>query len=122
MEKLDYFSINQPYALLLSFSLFMVFKELTIPYSKTINLLGASTFGVYLFHDNNLLRSYMWLDIFHIAESKYLIPYSLLLMIVVFAIGFLLNRIYQKTLAKTGDRLFLLLQKAGSAITEKCSS
>ena len=42
----------------------MFFKDLNIRYSKVINLIGASTFGVLLIHANSdIMRQWLWQDI-----------------------------------------------------------
>lgn len=47
------------FAVLLSVSLFEIFRRLHLPNSKVINRLGASTFMVYLIHDNSFFYS-LW--------------------------------------------------------------
>lgn len=44
---------------------FMYFKNLEIKYSKLINAIGASTFGVLLIHANSdTMRKWLWTDLF----------------------------------------------------------
>lgn len=43
---------------------FMLFKSLRIPYSRTINCMGAATFGVLLIHSNSdAMRTWLWRDL-----------------------------------------------------------
>lgn len=54
---------NAPIALLLSVTSFMLFKNLKIDYNKTINAIGATTFGVLLIHANcSSMRQWLWRD------------------------------------------------------------
>lgn len=54
---------NAIFAVLVGISSFMFFKDLQMPHSKIINTLGASTFGVFLIHDNSdAMRSWLWGD------------------------------------------------------------
>ena len=63
------------------------FRALDIPHSKIINLLASATFGVYLIHDNNFVRPFLWHTVFKNAsfqESPYLIPYSIAVILTVY--------------------------------------
>lgn len=54
---------NAILAVLVGISSFMFFKDVTIPYNKFINTLGASTFGVLLIHANSdAMRTWLWCD------------------------------------------------------------
>lgn len=57
---------NKMLALLTSVTAFMFFKHLNIGYSRTINIMGASTFGVLLIHANSdAMRRWLWQDTLH---------------------------------------------------------
>ena len=63
----------------ISLCLFMCFATLKMHYHKWINTMASAVFGVYLIHDNNIIRKLLWLDWFRNAEyqdSLLLIPYS----------------------------------------------
>ena len=54
---------NAILAVITSVCSFMFFKDLKIPYSKFVNTLGASTFGVLLIHANSdAMRAWLWRD------------------------------------------------------------
>lgn len=54
---------NAILAVLVGISSFMFVKDIQIPYSKFINTLGASTFGVLLIHANSdAMRTWLWRD------------------------------------------------------------
>lgn len=54
---------NKFLALSLALSSFMYFKDLNIPYSRIINILGSATFGVLLIHANSdAMRQWLWKD------------------------------------------------------------
>lgn len=60
---------------LLSICIFMVFKNMDIGYSKIINRIASTTFGIYLIHDNEYVRSFLWKELLHNAsymDSMYL--------------------------------------------------
>jgi surface polysaccharide O-acyltransferase-like enzyme len=43
-----------------SVSLFLYFKNIEIGSNKIINKIASTTFGIYLIHDNGLMRRYLW--------------------------------------------------------------
>lgn len=54
---------NKFFAVAVAVSSFLWFKNLNITYSKTINWIGASTFGVLLIHANSdAMRQWLWKD------------------------------------------------------------
>ena len=83
-----YFSgINKLPILLLSVSMFLTFKNLNIKNNNFINAIASTMFGVYLIHDNILVRPFIWKTIFKNAEfldSEYLFLHSILTSIIVF--------------------------------------
>lgn len=72
---------------LIAILLFVGVKNTEISYRKTINVVASATFGVYLIHENRWVRSYLWETVFYRAGLKgslYLIPYSILVIGVVY--------------------------------------
>ncbi len=68
-------------------ALFMYFVKKDIGYHKWINFVATATFGVYLIHDNSIVRPFLWLTIFKNAQyqdSLVLIPYSVAVVCVVY--------------------------------------
>ena len=54
---------NHLFALLLSVSSFMMFKNLEIKYNRWINMIAATTFGVFLIHTRgDDMRHWLWYD------------------------------------------------------------
>ena len=95
MEKLP--------TLLISLTLFMGFVTLKIDYHKWINTLASATFGVYLIHDNNIVRPFLWIDVFQnfkYQNSLFLIPYSILVVIFVYMICTFIDLIRQRIFEK----------------------
>ena len=43
-----------------SISLFCTFKNINFNNSKIINIISSATLGVYLIHDNNIIRPILW--------------------------------------------------------------
>ena len=71
---------NSVFAVLVSIFLFLFFKNLHISYSKLINLIAASCFGVLLIHANSdAMRHFLWHDLLHntsFFNSNYLVYHA----------------------------------------------
>lgn len=63
-----YFRLNSIYTLFVSLSLFYLFANLKIENNRIINYISASMFGVYLIHDNDLVRPFLWNSLLHVAD------------------------------------------------------
>ncbi len=79
-----------------SISLFLYFRKLDIGSKKIINNISITTFGIYLIHDNNLIRSYLWE---HIAKnnsfynSKWLSLHAVITISLVFFISMIVESV-----------------------------
>lgn len=68
---------------------FMFFKNLSVPYSKFINTLGASTFGVMLIHGNRNVRNWLWFDLLNntgVYHESYVWGHAVLSVIGIFTV------------------------------------
>lgn len=97
---------------LISVTLFIGFLGLPIKYNRLINAIASATFGVYLIHDDNLVRPFLWETLFKdvsYADSNLLIPYSIAVIVLVFVVCTLIElfRIYviEKHYMKSVDDL-----------------
>ncbi len=100
-----------------SVSLFCVFHNLPIKPSKTINTIASAMFGVYLIHDSNLLRPYLWLTLFEnkaYQYSPYLFAHAAGAIAAVFAVCTVLSLLYNLTIGKWADPLYRRGQKAAA--------
>lgn len=89
-------------------SLFMIFEKSDIGHIKWINIIASATFGVYLIHDNSIIRNLLWHDIFKNAQyqdSIILIPYSIIVVAIVYVICTLIDLLRQLII----ERPFMLL-------------
>lgn len=71
-------------------------------YSKLINTIAGCTFGIYLIHDNLIVRKILWKEILPVANyinSPFLIFIMLGAVIVVFVFCLLIELLRQKTIA-----------------------
>ena len=81
---------NQILALTTGISSFLFFKNLRMPYSKVINAIGSTTFGVLCIHANsNAMRSFLWKDLFKNGEyydSSFFLIHSFGVVLLVFTV------------------------------------
>ena len=91
--------------------IFGFFKNLKISFSRFINIVAGTTFGVYLIHENLLLNKIIWHRICGLdkwTSSSMLIPYMLVLVPAVFAccsaIEFARQIIIERPLMRLLDR------------------
>ncbi len=105
LNKLTEFGRNGTYyydqqrlpMLAIAFFLFLGFKNRKSVSSKAVNVVASGMFGVYLLHDNSLVRAFLWKESFPFwdyAYSPLLIPYSLGVCAGVFAVCTLLSLAY----------------------------
>lgn len=94
--------------------LFSFFARIHIPENRFINAVAQTTFGIYLIHDNNVFRLFIWDYIFRVSEVQFRSAYFPLLaaadVIAVFAvcsiIDFLRLRFIQPGYMTFSERLF----------------
>lgn len=89
VHAIDFFGMERFPILLMALFLFMTFAKLKIKFNKWINVIASATFGVYLIHDSSYIRYYIWWNIFKInqyQESLFLIPYSILVVFIIYVL------------------------------------
>lgn len=89
-------AMNNLLILFCSITLFFGFLNARATYNSYINRIAQSTFGVYLIHDNNLLRPLLWEDIFRtrtFLHSDILILHAVFAIISVFLVCTLIDQI-----------------------------
>lgn len=126
-----YFTGQKSFPLLISsIGIFLGFKNLKIQNFKIINLVSSTTLGIYLIHDNFLLREFLWLKFFKVSEhfyDKYLLIYSLKIIFIVFFACMIIDFIRQiifkytvdKFMGKYFDSYILCFQKRIEKLKKK---
>ena len=108
---------NKIFAVTTAVVSFLWFKNIHIPYSKTINLIGGSTFAVLLIHANSsAMRTWLWQDTVDCVGNYQqplleLTAYSLFVVIAIFASCILIDRVrillIEKPLFQWYDKRYL---------------
>lgn len=94
--------------------LFLSFKKLHLKSNVVVNYIASTTLAIYLFHDHNNVRDFLWIQLFKnstFASSTYLIPYSIGVIIAVFLLGFIVGVLYRYSLYIGFNKVLSLLDK-----------
>lgn len=88
INKVFYFCDEKSiFLLIISISLLLYFKDFNLKYNKYINYIGATTFGIYLMHDNNYVRHFLWQNIFQnyiYYNTNFLVLHAIISILMVF--------------------------------------
>lgn len=74
VEMTDYNNLAHMVLLLTAFGLFIYFKNTDIGAINWINQLASACFGVYLIHEQPMVRQFLWLNLLDNREYDQLIP------------------------------------------------
>ncbi len=103
---------NKLLAVAVSLSSFMWFKDLKIPHSRMINVIGATTFGVLLIHaHSHTMRIWLWSEtvdcVGHFGDSVlWTLGYAVISVLIIFTVcsGIDVQReIHRTQIAKMGS-------------------
>lgn len=110
LSNYDYFlPMNSILIFTLSISTLVLFSKIDIGNIKWINIISSATFGVYLIHDNKLMRDFLWVKIFNnqsYINSNKLILYSIAVILIVYILCTLIDLIRIYILEKPILKLF----------------
>ncbi|MCQ2440645.1 MAG: acyltransferase [Clostridia bacterium] len=98
-----FLNLNSPFILISAIELFVGFLKLKPYSSKIINIISSATFGVYLIHDNNIVRPYLWerlLRVENLFNSKLFVIYAVIDILAVYIVCTLIDLIRQATVEK----------------------
>ncbi len=124
-HPLAFYGTQSVLTFLSALSLFMVFKNIRMGYHKWINVIASATFGVYLIHDNNLVRPFLWKTVFHNAyfqDSILLIPYSIAVTAIVYILCTVLDLLRQRVIERPYMQLINRNTDKLSTVTKKVSN
>ena len=113
------------FVILISITLFYLFKNKDIK-SRLINFVASSTLGIYLIHDNFILRGWIWKEVYpnnNYLYSNYMIVHFIIKVIAVFIICLVIDklRLYliEKPLKKPLDKLYEKVESLSKKVYEK---
>ena len=73
--------------LVISVLMVLGFKNIHMEYHRKINILASATFGIYLLHDHEFVRTFLWETFFKgatFSSSSILIPYAIFCILMVY--------------------------------------
>lgn len=116
-HPLFFIKMNSPFIIILSVSVFVLFKQIKIKNRRFINSVSSLMFGVYLIHDNNLVRPFIWGRLFNVSQyenSSSLYSYSIIVITSIFISCTLLEftRKYIFDLFKIDKKIDEIIHKA----------
>ena len=103
--------------------LFHYFKDLEIHYNKFINQIAVSVFGVYLIHDNNIVRPFLWRTVVqpcNYMDKPYMILYLLAVVFIVFILGIVIDKLVMSVAQKYIDKIVDLLSHINKFKRKAC--
>lgn len=106
--------LNTIFTLSIAIFLFLLFKNMNIKENKLINTVSTSVLGVYLFHDNDIVRPFLWkniLDVSNYMNSPYLILIMIFCCTCIFIIGIFLDKIIKLIFNKTITQICNKIEK-----------
>lgn len=104
-----YSGLNSVLVVVLSVELLLVFLRMKKREIRIINIIASAMFGVYLIHDNFILRPYIWRYIFKNQEmygSQYLIVHAICTISIIFVVCTIIDLIRKYTVEKIGIVLY----------------
>lgn len=116
-QVMDSVKINSLATLFISLFLFNYFASLKIGYNKWINWIASSVFSVYLIHDNQILRPFLWHKLISwaggikgIMLSEYFIFKMILIVIFVFAVCTIFDKCFYFVIKKPFESLSICIE------------
>lgn len=83
------FSGSNFFGLMVAIGMFVVFKNMKISFNKFINTIATTTFAIYLIHDNQLIKDWLWNDVirgYNFFHSDFLLLHMLVSSIGIFLV------------------------------------
>lgn len=68
LGNISLYQMNNPLCYSCAICMFVMFKNIKIKHNPIINFVSSATLGIYLIHDNNYVRPFIWQKIFVISE------------------------------------------------------
>lgn len=114
------------FIVLIAAGLISFFSKIKPFYSKTLNTVAGTTFGIYLIHDNSFFREFMWREIFDVEKystGNYVIIHMLVCAVIIFVACFVIEfarkKVIEKPVLILYDKVYDKLSPKISALSDK---
>ncbi len=131
IEKSNYLFGAYDYTILLllmAILIFSIFKNMNIK-SKIINYISSSTLGVYLIHDNPIIRTWLWQKFWpgvNFINSNLFILHIVAKVLLIFIVCVIIDKIrimlFHKWENKLSDKIYNIIIKIKNKIVQKYNS
>lgn len=103
-----------------AFTIFRFFEGLKLGTITIVNTIAASTFGIYLFHDSNIIRPYLWNSILKMDSKLYfsgLYPlYAILAAVIIFICCMIIDLLRAKLFDAPLNKFYNFLKNKAEAL------
>lgn len=116
-------SMNSVFIVSIAVYIFHYFKDLQIGCNKFINFISASVLGVYLLHDNNIVRPFLWRVIFHpcdVMDKSYMILYLIGVVLIIFTVGIITDKLIMAVFGRFINKIIGFLQNIDIKKRKSC--
>lgn len=107
-----YINNNSPFVIILSILILLLFKNIDIKYNKFINWISSSVLGIYLIHDNYLVRQFIWQKIYAnnlFFNTNYFIIFGIIKIIIIFSICLLIDKIKNIFFSNINNKISIVI-------------
>lgn len=119
-----------PFTMVISVCLFLIFKGIKLGNSRFINIAASATFGVYLIHDNDLVRKTLWKGLIcgsRLQNTAYFVPYAIAVCLAVYMACtlvelvriYILEKNYMKLVCRVEPKINTLAGRLTDSIYKK---
>ncbi len=120
----DFCGMNKLPMLTASVSLFCIFRNMKPFRSRFVNSMAAAMFGVYLIHDSNLFRPFIWKTLLKCAdfqESSLLLLQAFGAILLVFAVCTAVSHVYNLTIDRLLKKLIRHYEQTAEKLYSACA-
>ena len=115
----SWYSMNSLVIVVISVSLLLLFRRFHLGSRSWINQFAACMFGVYLIHDNHLVRPWLWKKVCHVSEHldrPEFMAWALMTIVGVFLACTVIEYLRMKIMDKAVNRMLQPVQKWDDAL------
>ncbi len=119
-KEIYFYHKNSIFVILFALGMLIVSLNKQSNCNKIVNRISSCTFGIYLLHDNDLIRTFIWNDVFGTSRSidpnsPYLICHCLGAVMTIFGVGIIIELLRKYTF----EKMWLCIYELVSKITRK---
>ena len=119
-KEIYFYHKNSMFVILFALGMLIVSLNKQSNCNKIVNRISSCTFGIYLLHDNDLIRTFIWNDVFGTSRSidpnsPFLICHCLVAVMTIFGVGIIIELLRKYTF----EKMWLWIYKSALKIMRK---